>query len=290
MSQEKRRTKMRNAIIVLAVLALTVPVWGASWDGGDTTDPHDWMKGDNWNPNGVPGSGVSISIGNHEARIYAGDSVALDTDTCGIAGTLKLYGDLSITCRINFFADSTPDDPAELIQYSGNLTSTSGTNHFRIGGWNSSRPQYGKYRIEGGSLYMTQRCLYFGDPSGGKGIFEIKGSAPSIQVDDYYQNANSELVLEFDGDADPIEAIYATDDVTLGGTLTITGTTTNTGPITIIDYDGTLTGTFDNVPTGWDVDYGSGSNSQVTVTIPEPATMVLLGLGGIGVLIRKRRK
>jgi autotransporter-associated beta strand protein len=65
-------------------------------------------------------------------------------------------------------------------------------------------------------------------------------------------------------------------------------------PYTIATYGGSLTGTFgggNNLPLGtkWTVDYGTGSNSAIKV-VPEPATLVLLGLGGIGLILSRKRK
>ncbi len=109
----------------------------------------------------------------------------------------------------------------------------------------------------------------------------------------------SKLEFQFDGDADPIQQIDVAGNLTLGGILKITDDTgpTPNGEYILIEYGGTLTQSpnlDEQLPAGWIVNYGVDTNldgkNEVTVTVPEPATLALLGLGGIGVLIRRRRK
>ena len=154
----------------------------------------------------------------------------------------------------------------------------------------------GRYTISGGSLSTGTDVLLapFGNGNDmGRGIFEVDGAgATGISIgDDYEQNARSTLAFVFGGGADPIQQIAVTDNVILNGTLDITGTADN-GTYTIMTYGDTLTNglTTVNLPTGWSVAYGDGSDDSITVTVvPEPATMVLLGIGGIGMLIRRKR-
>jgi autotransporter-associated beta strand protein len=64
-------------------------------------------------------------------------------------------------------------------------------------------------------------------------------------------------------------------------------------PYTIATYGGTQSGTFaggTNLPVGWSVEYGPQSSSGAITLTPEPATMALLGLGGLGLILSRKRK
>ena len=70
--------------------------------------------------------------------------------------------------------------------------------------------------------------------------------------------------------------------------------TTSGSPYAIATYSGTLTGTFLNVnglPSGYTLDYGTGTNSAITLdvgTTPEPASLMVLGVGSL-MMTRRRR-
>jgi len=91
------------------------------------------------------------------------------------------------------------------------------------------------------------------------------------------------------------DLLNVTGDLILGGasSLSIVDINQLAGSFyTIATYTGTGSGTFaggDNLPGSWYVDYGTGSNSAVTL-MPEPATMALLGLGGLGLLFGRKRR
>jgi fibronectin-binding autotransporter adhesin len=67
---------------------------------------------------------------------------------------------------------------------------------------------------------------------------------------------------------------------------------TSGGPYTIATYSGSLTGTFAglNLPAGYGVSYGTGSNSAITlVVVPEPGSLAILSFAGMTLLRRRRR-
>ena len=106
----------------------------------------------------------------------------------------------------------------------------------------------------------------------------------SIEID---ANSNASDTLAIDGNLDLSSGF---DDLT----LTILNGSTPTGIYTIATYTGTLTGTFDNVnlPVGYSLNYGSGTDSEITLTnIPEPASwsVLLSGVLGLAGLRRRRR-
>ena len=100
-----------------------------------------------------------------------------------------------------------------------------------------------------------------------------------------------------------LNAAGSSDDLAVTGNLDLgTGTTLNINVLdatsgntyTIATYTGTLTGTFaavNNVPAGYTLDYGTGSNSAITLdvaAVPEPASMGLIGLCTLAMLRRRR--
>jgi len=106
-----------------------------------------------------------------------------------------------------------------------------------------------------------------------------------IEID---ANSSASDTLAIDGNLDLSTAF---DQLT----LTILNGSTPSGIYTIATYSGTLTGTFDtvNLPSGYSLDYGSGSNSSITLTnVPEPASWSVLmsGLAGVAGLRRFRRR
>jgi hypothetical protein len=81
-------------------------------------------------------------------------------------------------------------------------------------------------------------------------------------------------------------------DLGTGSTLNVNVLDSTSGlPYTIATYSGTLAGTFAslNLPAGYSVDYGTGSNSEITLIVPEPGSVAMLCVVGIGLMHRRRR-
>jgi autotransporter-associated beta strand protein len=77
--------------------------------------------------------------------------------------------------------------------------------------------------------------------------------------------AGSTFTTQFSaGTIDPLDIVGDLDLSALGNLLTVVGSGTS-GPWTIINYSGTLTGTFESSP-GYTVNYGAGSNSAITIS------------------------
>jgi hypothetical protein len=317
---------MRNVTILLAVLAvvaMAAPARAATctWNNADPNDNY-WASNDNWVDDVAPTASDNVTINcdtSNKCEVQTGTTANFNELYVGngTVGHLDVYGNMTQGGGYEFkIGRNNVAGESTLTQYSGDI-SANYTVDIGYADWAcDTGDAKGKYEIRGGSLNLGTRTLTLGGAATGgsappagatsSGTLKIVGSASSgIDVGYYNQGSTSTLELVFDGDSNPITKINITnwdESNTLAGTLTVTDSgTTPDGTYTIIDYSaysGTGYGRisdddrFDtvNLPSGWTIDYGDGTDDQVTITVPEPATMMLLGIGGIGVLIRRRRK
>ena len=125
---------------------------------------------------------------------------------------------------------------------------------------------------------------------GGGGTFTVIGDDPIIDLAGYTQNENGILISQLNVDG------IATIDVS--GTAVLDGAwyVVDLGgapedKFNILTADGGISGAFDTF-TLPDTDWSWGIDGGTTLWVkhvPEPATMLLLAMGGLAVL-RKRRK
>ena len=213
--------------------------------------------------------------------------------------------------------------PGEWIQKAGTMNGSPS-----IGGQNGNNDYgmgYGEYTIEGGTLNGS---VTLASAMGYYGLFKVVGTDPDINLSGYKQypigvkgttpskGGNLEVILKGGGNGvSVIDCTGGTGVATLSGTLHV-DVTDYTGTETVINILTATSLTYKNHTETYDPDgdtgplgndalwpdlvldadsiaagYTLGDNGSGTlqVTIPEPATLCLLGLGGIGVLIRRRR-
>ena len=281
---------MRNVTIVLAVLAvaaMAVPAEGTSifWRGYGSfgsTGTKVFHTDSNWSD--PPGRAPSQATDNAVFDWGADCEITLDTAIEGIS----LQG--------------RTDTTTDVYQLSGAVSTSY---PISIGSYYSGVGSVSTYTISGGSMYSV-RGILVGDKAGVIGNFTIdnsSGSPLSIDTHKYTQNDVSTLkvILDSSGYVTPIavEAKWDYNSV-LAGTLrleygtgyvpqeddTVTVLTFTTDNGESLDYSAL---SLDADDSNWQLVHG-GSSAIVVEYIPEPATMVLLGIGGIGVLLRRKRR
>ncbi len=266
--------KYKTILVVAVVLLVNAMVFGnnVSFGGysGSFTDPSLW-----WDPitgtNHVPGStdtalfytgavatvnaGVTHTIGN----LYLGEWCQTGLPHNSIQ-SMVINGDLIAlqTANIGCLASGSPTLRGELIINSGGSFSVN--EHVFVGKGNN-----GTIIINGGDLFAGYSLSIGCDPwSSGTGVGMIYLNGGSITTDNlYYENDASKIVI-----SDGVVRLnkYNLAAITSGHIVAAEGKT--------LQY------------TTWAAP-GDQIGIEITV-IPEPATMVLLGLGGI--LLARRRK
>ena len=299
---------MRNVTILLAavaVLAMAVPANGAlvEWypdgrTGNWHASPTNWVDYSTTTPHAIPASGDT-------AYIRTGGTAQV---TQLVANNIKLNMGWGSPGHLEMKADAARFEAATYLYIGFRTVAGSGTSTFsQSHGLVESREILvgeqggsGIYTITGGRIEQISDHVSFimevGDT--GTGRFNVVGTAPAaIIVAKYVQNSLSTLGITLDSTGVRVITVY--NDATLAGTL-VFDATSYTGTATVIDIlqagsDGTGTLSYsglslDAASTAAGYTLGDDGNGMLQVTIPEPATMALLGLGGIGVLIRRKRQ
>lgn len=333
---------MRKVTILLAVLAMVAPAYGANvfsyWENNN--GDNDFHSATNWDIGLAPPAAAVADNWYLYVKLAGTDYSKITGDSYSYRITAGYWTDSKIVMDTGTYTVQTGEvrigtcshtQLCEVIQNGGTLNSTYGLD---IGADNGNSPfynGYGEYTITGGTLSggpvdvaMGNRAYY--------GLFKVVGTDPVINVSAYNQapigisktsqgSALSEggvLEVVLVGGGNGVSVISA-GDATLSGTLHV-DVTGYTGTQTVIDIltAGTLTYknhtnmydpygdsgvnpgdddlvawtdlvlSADNIAAGYILgDNGSGT---LQVTIPEPAMMVLLGIGGTGMLIRRKRR
>lgn len=301
----ERRAKMRNTIVVLAVaavVALAAAPAGAyvTWSGSQTGY---YDVGSNWDGGFVPGE-----PGAADNRPYiqnGGTCEVRDTRTATdlYVGYSSNVGHLNVLSTANFDAGSS--------MYVGKNASTTcvftqSGGIFEVDSCEIGTTGNGKVVISGGDFQVGY--LRIDEGSNGDATFEINGyGASNIRAASWIKlgtTGKMSFILKDNAatPATPVTPLYThtTPGDYFSGVISVNDagyTLVKDTIVTLVVADTgtqTLNTTSLHLDTtsdvNWDLITSDASKVQIKCMVPEPATLALLGIGGIGVLIRRKRR
>ena len=299
-------------LAVAAVLALAVPAsatnyWWAAGTG-EFHEPTNWTV--QAGTETTPTNGYPSTVDDRAYIANGGTAEVIQADgfktcTVGFYGTGEMEGSGNITMDTdvtfspkwlicgNFVPRIAP--ASVVTQTTGTLNVTG---YYKLGFGDTAETGNGMYVISGGSLQVASYMQVGSLSDIGQGVFKVDNSAGnvgSLSMSTYFGLTTDSLLEIVLSSAGTTSVIQVGTDATLRGTLTIDDS--NYAPtigdkVTVLTAGGTLdtTGLVSGNP-AWQINtYTGGSGTLEVEYTPEPATMVLLSLGGIGVLFRRRGK
>ncbi|EDY16010.1 autotransporter-associated beta strand repeat protein [Chthoniobacter flavus Ellin428] len=227
------------------------------------------------------GSGTLRNVGQINNGAGLTKSAGTGANTLTLAGTNNYTGATNVTSGTLLVSGTLTGTTSVVVASGatlggdGTIGTTGTTVNVNAGG--TLAPGTGLAQLNIGTGGTGNSVIFDGTSSASRAVL-------SIEID---ANSSASDTLAIDGNLDLSSGF---DDLT----LTILNGSTPTGIYTIATYTGTLTGTFDNVnlPAGYSLNYGSGTDSEITLTnIPEPASWAVLLSGVLGLAgLRRRRR
>ncbi len=285
---------MRNVTILLAVAAL-VGLAGEAlalnyyWD--DDSGNHQWLTPENWDPDGLPapyssyayvnnGGTAQINGAAQAKGLLLGSPSGTSGTTELVTGSLYTYYGVTVgeygTGTFNQYAGDADHSAITIGRYTGSAGST----YTMSGGVLASRGAVtvtnGIFHVKGSWVVAGQTEITF-DSLTQDGTLQCSIGNPGI-TDIVVTNAatfgaDSILDMGWDG-IDPVAGIWP---------LLTAGSTVNKDNLQLHPDD------VFNGSEGWFIRWDVGGKTLSAEYVPEPATMVLLGVGLIGAVLRRRR-
>ena len=291
-----KTTKTHQILASLFIICLAMPAARAvDWDAGG--DGSSWEDAANWTGDTEPTLATLARLNR------AGGSDVFITQAGEVADRFII-------------GQGQPGIQKLTIESGGSLTTDSSTTH-RIGqtseGWiimngGTLNVQNQGYSSDaGGRLIINAGDVDFGGNStvgtGSAGFLEVNGSTATIDVAGAYTFGNfSTTIFTLDSALAGVSEVNNTGVLNLDASSTLTvdfrgyDFSTNKGSdIVLFDY-GTLGGggadtfgTINFIGGFGELDYTTGGQIRLLSVVPEPSSTALLGLGGLALMLRRKR-
>jgi|GEM_PF-1776321 hypothetical protein len=290
---------LSNAVFCISyILGSNFISAATTWNGGTSSN---FGTAGNWS-NNSPGNAADDGS-NNLATINNGDTVVLSSDYTG-TNTYKLAvgGNSTLNASANFTATGLT------IQDTGVVNLTDGAFTLpKTSASNNGQGSKGTLNIQsGGILNISGGSHIFNERSTMNGTFRVTGSNASISMN---QIGSGNGTFDFVFDAVGVSGVYGNLSfpwLSIGATsVTVDGSSYTGGVASFTLFDGhgagntpdasnfTISGLGDE-GVGWTLDITNNPNGPLNDTvilnvIPEPSTTILLGLGGLALILRRKK-
>ena len=290
---------LSNALFCMSyILSAQFLSAATTWNGGTSSN---FGTAGNWS-NNSPGNAADDGS-NNLATINNGDTVVLSSEHTGTnTYNLAVGGNSTLNASANFTATGlTVQDTGVVNLTDGAFTlpKTSANNNGQGSNGTLSIQNGGILNISGGSHIFNERSTM-------NGTFRVTGSNASIRMN---QIGGGNGTFDFVFDAVGVSGVYGNlgfSWLSIGATSVIVDGSSYTGgaaSFTLFDGHGagntpaasnfTITGLGDE-GVDWTLDITNNPNGPLNDTvilnvIPEPSTTILLGLGGLALILRRKK-